>query len=422
MATARLEAILGLNTKGFEKGLARARASANEFAKKGLTVLAAAATAAGVALAAGTKRIIGVGAELKHLSDSTGIAVSDLAVLRRAFEDNGISAESVATTIGKMQRTIVEAGQGLTTYQRAFDSIGLSWTELLKLSPAAQFGAISDALASMPNPTERAAAAMQIFGRAGAKLGALFQSAGAIEDARKSLGAMPGTLEDMAVTFERIDTILGRLPDKTDQFFAGFASRVGPQLLDPLEKANEQDFTQLGESLGAAVAPLVEALKGDEAWELFAIGARKAVLGFVGLVADAASEIGALIASTVAAGFDVAYGKITSMLSGASFGLMKLPEFGPGETTFEDAFARRLTSMPKSNWRQRLPGTADADWEDSMYGPTQRAYRNTAAALLGEGSGGAAPGSNEAVTGMARNIEAIKNTLEYMRGQVEFTQ
>jgi len=69
-----------------------------------------------------------------------------------------------------MQRTMVEAATGTKEAQDAFDAIGVSVKDLEGLAPDEQFAVIADRIAAIEDPAKRTAAAMDIFGRAGAQL------------------------------------------------------------------------------------------------------------------------------------------------------------------------------------------------------------------------------------------------------------
>jgi hypothetical protein len=202
----------------------------------------------------GARDIIGLGAELNHLSAQTGIAEGDLLTLRQAFSDNGVAIEQVGPSVNKMQRQMVQAARtGTGPVADAFRDMNLRVEDLLRLSPAEQFDAISRGLAGIEDPAVRNAAAMSIFGEQGAKLMPLFQTGGALDDARAALGAMPEVLERNAVEFERIDTLIGRIPNKSRQLFAGIGDQLARELLGPMESLNRLDFTELGQRIGAFI-------------------------------------------------------------------------------------------------------------------------------------------------------------------------
>ena len=227
----------------------------------------------------GARDIIKLGADMDHLHSQTGVAVKDLIILRQAFEDNGISADNSRLAINKMQKSLVEASEGLQEPVKAFEALGLSYEELLEKSPTEQFSEIGNAIRAIEDPAERSAAAMRIFGRAGAELQSLFVS-GDIDDVARSLGMMPEVLERNARQFERIDTLMGRIPNKSRQLFAGIGDMLADELLGPLEALNSIDLTAAGQRIGAFL---------DLAIESFRDGT---FVQFIGLSIEAGFEMG----------------------------------------------------------------------------------------------------------------------------------
>ncbi len=199
----------------------------------------------------GSLDIIKLGGELNDLSARTGIAVSSLQVLQQAFADNGVEASKVGQSINKMQRSLVDASKGMGSGKIALDTLGLSAKQLLKLAPEDQFSAISTAIAGMSDPAKQAAAAMAIFGKSAGELLPIFKAGGAIDDARASLGSLPEIMQRNAEQFDRIDDLLGRMPNKSRQLFAGIGDQLADELLKPLEAINKMDFTVIGQNIGA---------------------------------------------------------------------------------------------------------------------------------------------------------------------------
>ena len=90
---------------------------------------------------------------------------------------------------------------------------------------------------------------MDVFGRSGGELLTVFKGS-SLADVNASLGRMPELMQRFSAEMERADTIMGRLPNKSDQFFTGFTAGIINQILPGLEKVNDTDFTDLGENLG----------------------------------------------------------------------------------------------------------------------------------------------------------------------------
>lgn len=247
--------------KGMEKALSVDFAKAARLGGKALAAFAAGVAASGAIIATGIKKVIELGAELDHLSTQTGIAVSQLFIMRQAFEDGGVGADKVKMSIAKMQRTIGEASNGMQEQAEALDTLGLSLKELKALSPDEQFNAMGKAIMQIEDPAMRANAAMEIFGRSGAELLTVFQS-GAMDDAAASLGGQASILEKNSVLFERVSTLMGRAGKKIGGFFVGIADKVVPLILPLLEQLDALDLAAQGQKFGENLALGLRAIIG----------------------------------------------------------------------------------------------------------------------------------------------------------------
>jgi hypothetical protein len=115
------------------------------------------------------------------LAKRLGMTYGELAGLGFAGAQVGVSMDSIGAAVTKADVAFVKATQGSETATAAFAGIGLSVQELEGLSPAERFQAIADGIAALPTAAERSAAAIQIFGKAGAELLPMFEGgAGAI--------------------------------------------------------------------------------------------------------------------------------------------------------------------------------------------------------------------------------------------------
>ena len=267
---------LMLKDVNFKKGLATAEKSLNKFAG-GIVGLAADAAKAmavvGVAITgamiAGTKRTLANTDALVDMANQTGVAVADMMILQRAYEDGGRSADMAGKDIGKMQKSLVTAQQG---GDDPFKALGLSADELLKKNPAEQMKQIGEAIMRIQNPAQRTAKAMEIFGKGGMGLLTVFGGMGAAE---KALGRMPRLAEKFGSAMGEANDLIGHLPIKSDQFFMGFTAGIIGELLPGLQLLNEKDFTELGKNLGDAVATGINVLTNGSIWEVFRLQAEK---------------------------------------------------------------------------------------------------------------------------------------------------
>lgn len=269
MATVSTKMVL--DTTGFNRGIKSAESSMSKFksmagtaAMAGIAAGFAAATAAAAGLAVGIKNVLDIGGALAALSDRTGVAAGELRVLQEAFKQNDLSADQVGTTINRMQRNLSEASTKGGEVARVFDSLGLSLDSLRGMSATDQLQSIGAAINSLPDPTERAAAAIAIFGKSGGELLRLFASDGAISDAATAVGLQAELLTKNANIFDRAGNILNSVGTKLEGFFVGVADQVVPVLLPLLEAADGLDFANIGQSLGEGIAFALTAITSGQ--------------------------------------------------------------------------------------------------------------------------------------------------------------
>ena len=233
-ARAELKTVISADSSQFSTAMRRAGMVASEtgskIRKSFSGKIAGAFTAAGSAIAgafavstfaSGIKGAADLGGALSDLSARTGIAAGRLALLSRAFEDNGVSADKIGGVINKLQKTIFEFGTGAEKPAKVFAELGITFEEISRLSPDQQFAMVQKAIAGIEDPAKRAALAMQLFGKAGGELLTLFGDAGALNAAGTTLGTAAEILDRRAATFDSISDILARSGAKLQSFFVG---------------------------------------------------------------------------------------------------------------------------------------------------------------------------------------------------------
>jgi hypothetical protein len=257
MADARVSVLIDIRSRLAE--LERATAGFGNLIKG---VLAATGAYLGFRSAIqGVRDIISFGSDLRHLSLQTSVSVTDLATLRQAFKDTGIEPQRVGKAVNDMQKRIADAARGSAEPRQALRDLNIEVTELSRMAPSDQFALLAERIAQIENPALRTNTAMRLLGKSGAELLPLFQSGGAIDDARESLGQLPEVMERNAVQFERIETLLGRIPNKSRQLFAGLGDQLAGYLTGPLETLNRIDLTGLGQRIGAFIALGLESIQ-----------------------------------------------------------------------------------------------------------------------------------------------------------------
>lgn len=272
-------ASLSIRDVNFQKGLKKAGDGLAKFGAASLKMGGVAAAAIGAGLLAGSKHAITMGGELTDLSAQTGVAISDLMKIQQAYKDNGKEASSAGKDINKMQKAIFAASKDVGGKSDPFAELGLSAEKLMDMNPTEQFFTIANAIKAIENPAEQTAMAMKVFGKSGGELLGVFKGS-SLDDVNRTLGAMPALMERVAGKFDQVDDILGRLPNKSNQFFTGFTAGIIDQVIPAMEKIDGYDFTNLGESIGAALGDNINAainlFGSDEPWTAFILEAELA--------------------------------------------------------------------------------------------------------------------------------------------------
>ena len=267
-----IKAELGLDISNFQNGIKAAQKSVADVDKGGsmfggitttLGDVANIAQTAGRAIASAFKGVYGAmeeGGALVDLAEQTGVSIERLSVLKVAFEQAGMAASDVQSVVNKMQKSIAEAGTGAGPAALAFRDLGLNVKELGAMDAEAQLAAIGEAVNGVENPTKRAAMAMEIFGKSGGRLLAMF-GAGGLASAEKIVGSQAQLLADNAEIFDRTTDVLGQAGVKLRGLFVGIASELAPAAQDFVSAFEELDLAQTGKEFASAILTVAGAIK-----------------------------------------------------------------------------------------------------------------------------------------------------------------
>ena len=147
------------NSQQFVSGL--------KIAEGQLTMFASVATAmAGAAVTS----FLQVGSAFDDMAQRTGVAVEALSTLSYAAKLSDTSIESLQGALMKQAKFMGELRSGSAAAAQTLAELGLSASQMLAMSPEQQFLAFADAIAAIPDASQRAAAAMGVFGKSAGEL------------------------------------------------------------------------------------------------------------------------------------------------------------------------------------------------------------------------------------------------------------
>jgi len=118
---------------------------------------------------------------IDKLSIRTGISAQALQGYGVAAKLAGVETEQFAGAVSRLGVSIGKADEG-GAFDKTLKSIGLSLKEVRSLAPEKQFATIAESIRGLPTDAERAAAAVEIFGKQGAALVPLFREGAASID------------------------------------------------------------------------------------------------------------------------------------------------------------------------------------------------------------------------------------------------
>jgi hypothetical protein len=135
------------------------------------------------------------GDQIAKAGKRTWITAQSMGELSYVAELEGAGLESLEKGIRRMQRSLTDYKDNLSTTKRVYQGLGIGLEEIINLSPEEQFYKLAGAMGKMKNASLQAAYAQQIFGRGGPALIPMINSGTeSIRAMRKEYQEFYGTL------------------------------------------------------------------------------------------------------------------------------------------------------------------------------------------------------------------------------------
>jgi len=208
---------------------------------------------AGGVLAAGARSFVNtsaaIGDEMDKTSRVIGIDTQALQSWRHAANLSGVSSGSFTQGLIKLQRTMGDAQRGTATALEPFQQLGVSFEDAAgRLRPVeAVLLDLADPLANMESSSERVATMSLLMGRAGARVGPLF------ERGAEGVATMRARLEELGggASQEFIDAAAELTDANADLDLAmlGLRSRLAVAVL-PIVQRGVEAFTRFTVAVG----------------------------------------------------------------------------------------------------------------------------------------------------------------------------
>lgn len=270
----KLNFLVSADASGVRTGLNAGLSELQSFGSAAAGV-AASVAAIGIGAAAGVLSLVShfasVGDQLGEMSARTGVAASTLAEFGAIASQVGGSLEAVEVSVKKMQKTLGGAFQGEKGPSEAIANLGLSITELAGMNPEQQFETIAAAIGEIQNPTQRAAAAMEIFGKSGTTLLPMLANLKALREEARAEGIIPSekAIADAGRIADAFDKLKLKVSAMWFEMGAALAPAVEPgidALFDGIDKVqnliaeNSEEISAWAAAIGEAVATSIRSV------------------------------------------------------------------------------------------------------------------------------------------------------------------
>lgn len=158
----RLGVVLALNTAEFVQGLGSATLAISKFVDKAKPTL----MGVGAVMTALTAKAVAFADEMTDLATANDMALGTILELSTALQVSGGKAENAGKMISAFSQKVDEASQGGANAQDAFARLGISLSDIAKLSNEDLMRKVLDQLNKIPDAITRNALATQFFSRA----------------------------------------------------------------------------------------------------------------------------------------------------------------------------------------------------------------------------------------------------------------
>jgi hypothetical protein len=245
--TARLQSDLG-KAIGIAEGAARKIKSVFAFATGGVGGGILGAFFVGAA-----KEAIKFGDDLQKAAVKAGVGGKAISELAYAAKLADVDLASLSNAIKKMQIALSEANTGAKEQQKTLAALGLTVEELQKRKPDAQFELLAQRISELQDPAERARAAVDLFGKAGADLLPLFeQGAAGIRKAREEAQKLGLSFSDDQIKgLADADDAIKRLDASWQGFWTTLTAKVAPAISSVLDELSGLDTRSIDAKIQA---------------------------------------------------------------------------------------------------------------------------------------------------------------------------
>lgn len=162
----RLSVVLGLDTGQFNSGLGQAEGDLNKFSSTAKTIGVGAVAALGYAFVATAKEALSFADDMTELAQANDMSVASVLELTQALTTSGGKVENAGKLIASFTNKIDEAAQGSQKTRDKFAELGVSLSDIQKLSETDLLRKTISGLSEIEDPVRRNALAFDLLNKA----------------------------------------------------------------------------------------------------------------------------------------------------------------------------------------------------------------------------------------------------------------
>lgn len=222
------------------------------------------------------KQVIDFASHVSDLSAKLGMSTDWVQKFELAFGPAGISIDTVSQASLKLSKNLV---QGDKSTIGALSKLGVSVASLKQMAPEQQFLKVADAVGQIENPTEKAYAAMTVFGKGGAEL----------------LAGLDGHLKETIEQFDRLGVIIDEKTIKAADDFGdqlGVLQKLGTAFIASVLGPMLPGLGQLAQWLMGVAKGAIEFGQAFEDWVIKSLlGAEATLRHWLVAIAEASQKV-----------------------------------------------------------------------------------------------------------------------------------
>lgn len=215
---------------------------------------AVAIAAGGVAVAVtGMWSAMSRGKELTLIAEQSGVTVTELTVLEKAFARVGMTTEELPNLMGRFASEMQTIGDPSSKASLALRKLGLAFGDLQGKTQFEQFKLVASGFDSIKSSAEKAALAREIFGKSGARLLPIL-NAQAVPGMMQNIPEAAKVYEEVGPLFAAFQAKVKSLALSFQPFFLGMAEQIIPPLMNIVSKFDKIDLTSMGREFATSIA------------------------------------------------------------------------------------------------------------------------------------------------------------------------